>query len=113
MAGMWFNGVMGSFSAYSVIGNGNRQEVPPHLDGGASRQTNYNVQNRAGDSNNAQPNNNQYTTRIDYSSTTPQPTDTTKTVGQSDVGLAINQPKPYSPQPVSEGGKSSDKEKGK
>ena len=47
MAGMWFNGVMGSFSAYSVIGNGNRQEVPPHLDGGASRQTNYNVQNKA------------------------------------------------------------------
>ena len=38
MAGMWFNGVMGSFSPYSVIGNGNRQEVPPHLDGGASRQ---------------------------------------------------------------------------
>lgn len=49
MAGMWFNGVMGSFSAYSVIGNGNgnRQEVPPHLDGGASRQTNYNVRNPA------------------------------------------------------------------
>lgn len=37
MVGMWFNGIMGSFSAYSVIGNGNRQEVPPHLDGGASR----------------------------------------------------------------------------
>ena len=48
MAGMWFNGVMGSFSAYSVIGNGNRQEVPPHLDGGASRQTNYNTQNSYG-----------------------------------------------------------------
>ena len=47
MAGMWFNGVMGSFSAYSVIGNGSRQEVPPHLDGGASRQINYNAQNRA------------------------------------------------------------------
>ena len=50
MAGMWFNGVMGSFSAYSVIGNGNRQEVPPHLDGGASQQTNYNVRNPAGNS---------------------------------------------------------------
>ena len=50
MAGMWFNGVMGSFSAYSVIGNGNRQEVPPHLDGGTSRQTNYNVRNRDGNS---------------------------------------------------------------
>ena len=49
MAGMWFNGVMGSFSAYSVIGNGNRQEVPPHLDGGASQRTNIDVQNRAND----------------------------------------------------------------
>ena len=48
MAGMWFNGVMGSFSAYSVIGNGNgnRQEVPPHLDGGASQQARYDVQNK-------------------------------------------------------------------
>ena len=48
MAGMWFNGVMGSFSAYSVIGNGNgnRQEVPPHLDGGASQRASYDVQNR-------------------------------------------------------------------
>ena len=40
MAGMWFNGVMGSFSPYSVIGNGNRQEVPPHLDDGRSQQIN-------------------------------------------------------------------------
>ena len=46
MAGSWFNGMMASFSAYSVIGNGNRQEVPPHLDGGASQQANHNVQNR-------------------------------------------------------------------
>lgn len=41
MAGMWFNGVMGNFSPYAVIGGGNnnnRQEIPPHLDGGASRQ---------------------------------------------------------------------------
>ena len=47
MAGMWFNGMMASFSAYSVIGNGNRQEVPPHLDGGASQRANINVQNSA------------------------------------------------------------------
>ncbi len=47
MAGAWFNGMMGSFSAYSVIGNGNRQEVPPHLDGGASRRTDYSIQNTA------------------------------------------------------------------
>ena len=34
MAGAWFNGMMAGFRAYSVIGNGNRQEVPPHLDVG-------------------------------------------------------------------------------
>ena len=114
MAGMWFNGIMASYSGYNAMqGWGNGQPATPPGMNSQQQQANYNVQNRAGDSNNAQPNNNQYTTRIDYSSTTPQPTDTTKTVGQSDVGLAINQPKPYSPQPVSEGGKSSDKEKGK
>ena len=114
MAGMWFNGIMASYSGYNAMqGWGNGQPATPPGMNSQQQQANYNVQNRAGDSNNAQPNSNQYTTRIDYSSTTPQPTDTTKTVGQSDVGLAINQPKPYSPQPVSEGGKSSDKEKGK
>ena len=46
MAGAWFNGMMAGFSAYSVIGNGNRQEVPPHLDGGASQQSNYNMHNK-------------------------------------------------------------------
>ena len=55
MAGMWFNGVMGSFSAYSVIGNGNRQEAPPHLDGGASRQTNYEAQNYSSVSTDSKP----------------------------------------------------------
>jgi len=57
MAGMWFNGVMGSFSAYSVIGNGNgnRQEVPPHLDGGASQRTNYDIQNYSSVSTNSKP----------------------------------------------------------
>ena len=64
MAGMWFNGVMGSFSAYSVIGNGNgnRQEVPPHLDGGASQRANYNnsAQNSSGGgSDSAKPDNSQ------------------------------------------------------
>lgn len=52
MAGAWFNGMMASFSAYSVIGNGNRQEVPPHLDGGASQQVNYAVQSKNELSNN-------------------------------------------------------------
>ena len=52
MAGAWFNGMMAGFSAYSVIGNGNRQEVPPHLDGGASQQVNYAVQSKNELSNN-------------------------------------------------------------
>ncbi len=55
MAGMWFNGVMGNFSPYAVIGGGNnnnRQEIPPHLDGGASRQVfvqNTNPVNKGGE----------------------------------------------------------------
>ena len=88
MAGMWFNGVMGSFSAYSVIGNGNRQEVPPHLDGGASRQTNYNVQNLSSESNKQQSNNN-YTTNpwtTGGSKTGSTTTDAMKQPGQSDKG---------------------------
>lgn len=52
MAGAWFNGMMAGFSAYSVIGNGNRQEVPPHLDGGASQRVNYNIPNNSGNSTN-------------------------------------------------------------
>ena len=56
MAGAWFNGMMAGFSAYSVIGNGNRQEVPPHLDGGASQQVNYNMPNNSGTSTNSYSN---------------------------------------------------------
>ncbi|HFC8486846.1 TPA: hypothetical protein ACFP4K_001499 [Neisseria subflava] len=61
MAGAWFNGMMAGFSAYSVIGNGNRQEVPPHLDGGASQRVNYDVQNPSNNSIDKMPNNVQYT----------------------------------------------------
>ena len=89
MAGMWFNGVMGSFSAYSVIGNGSRQEVPPHLDGGASQIVNYNGQNHS--VNNVETpkiNPNHHTTRVDYASVQNQPTDSTKTNKQSDKGVA-------------------------
>ncbi|MBF1350054.1 MAG: type IV secretion system protein [Neisseria lactamica] len=90
MAGMWFNGVMGSFSAYSVIGNGNgnRQEVPPHLDGGASRQTNYNAQNFSSESNKQQSNNN-YTTNpwtTGGSQTGSTTTDAMKQPGQPGKG---------------------------
>lgn len=116
MAGMWFNGVMASYSGYNAMqGWGAGQPATPPGMNSQQQQTNYNVQNRAGDSNNTYSNgHNSNLVRTDNSLTSSnQPTDTTKTVGQSDIGLAINQPKPYSPQPVSEGGKSSDKEKGK
>ena len=61
MAGAWFNGMMAGFSAYSVIGNGNRQEVPPHLDGGASQRASYDVQSRTEHSNGSQLNSPQQT----------------------------------------------------
>ena len=76
MAGAWFNGMMAGFSAYSVIGNGNRQEVPPHLDGGASQQTNYSLPNRAGDSNIA-PQSNNYYDRLQWTTGGNQPGGTT------------------------------------
>lgn len=54
MAGMWFNGVMSSFTPYSAIDRWNNpqgQGTPPHMDGGVSRQANYNVQNKFEDTN--------------------------------------------------------------
>ena len=88
MAGMWFNGVMGSFSPYAVIGGGNRQEVPPHLDGGASRQTNYNVQNTVGNAgNDAKYNTGQRNTWTTGGSQTGSTiTDTMKQPGQPSKG---------------------------
>ena len=52
MAGAWFNGMIAGFSAYSVIGNGNRQEVPPHLDGGASQRASYDAKGIASNNDN-------------------------------------------------------------
>ena len=88
MAGMWFNGVMGSFSPYAVIGGGNRQEVPPHLDSGASRQqvvTNVDERMTHSHTQHQQPISN-YTTggygnanqSVDYN--------TVKPIGQSKIG---------------------------
>ena len=88
MAGMWFNGVMGSFSPYSVIGNGNRQEIPPHLDGGVSRQTNYHTHNKTDNLvNDAKANTNQqnlWTTGGSQTGSTT--TDTMKQPGQPGKG---------------------------
>lgn len=114
MAGLWFNGVMGTFSAYAVMGVGgaSRQEIPPRLDGGASRQANhterYNLSNSRPDTHNTTQ---QYARKIDYGSVPNGPTDTTKTTGQSDIGAAVNYPNTYYPLPVREKDKNSDQEK--
>jgi len=83
-------------------GGVNRQEVPPHLDGGASRQVNHNVQNRIGDSNNTYSNShNSNLVRTDNSLTSSnQPTDTTKSAGQSDKGVVANLPQGHYPLPA-------------
>ena len=107
MAGMWFNGVMGSFSPYSVIGNGNRQEVPPHLDGGASRQMTEHRANQVTErlARQVQP------TNASTSTSTPHWTggnpasgpgtdpNQIKTPLQTQYGLAGGSPKPPTPQP--------------
>lgn len=115
MAGLWFNGVMGTFSAYAVMGVGgaSRQEVPPRLDGGASRQANhterYNLSNSRPDTHNTTQ---QYARKIDYGSVPNGPTDTTKTTGQSDMGAAVkNLPNTYYNLPVKEEDKISDQKK--
>ena len=116
MAGMWFNGVMASFSPYAVMGVGgaSRQEVPPHLDGGASRLVNHNVQNHTVGLNNQQPSNNHHATWTGGGSSTPnQPTDNTKPAGQADKGVAVNLPQEYYPLPVLQKDKDSDQTKGK
>ena len=101
MAGMWFNGVMASYSGYNAMqGWGNGQPATPPGMNSQQTQANYNLQNRVERSNNTQPNNNTNSTRVDYRSTTPQSSDATKTVGESDVGVAVNQPKTYSPQQI-------------
>lgn len=118
MAGLWFNGVMGTFSAYAVMGVGgaSRQEVPPHLDGGVNRRANYDAQNSSSNpakSSDIPQNHLQYkTNRMNYDSASNGPTDTTKTTGQSDMGAAVkNLPNTYYNLPVKEEDKNSDQKK--
>ena len=105
MAGMWFNGVMGSFSPYSVIGNGNRQEVPPHLDGGASRQmtehrANQVTERLAQNHGSTQPvTANQQWVNTTGSTTTGTDPNQIKTPLQTQYGLAGGGPKPPLPTP--------------
>ena len=57
MAGMWFNGVMASYSGYNAMqGWGNGQPATPPGMNSQQQQASYNVQNRAEISNNPQPN---------------------------------------------------------
>lgn len=118
MAGLWFNGVMGTFSAYAVMGVGgaSRQEVPPHLDGGVNRRANYDAQNFSSNpakSSDIPQNHIQHTTnRVNHNSVPTGPTDTTKTTGQSDMGAAVkNLPNTYYNLPVTEEDKNSDQKK--
>ena len=92
MAGAWFNGMMAGFSAYSVIGNGNRQEVPPHLDGGTSRQQISNIDKRMDyyQDQYQQPISS-YTTG-GYGNTNQGPdSNTVKPIGQSKIGASKTQ----------------------
>lgn len=118
MAGLWFNGVMGGFNAYSVIdrwnnSNGAGGGIPPHLDGGASRQANYTQRDNSSRSRpNAHDTTQQYVRKVDYGSVPNGPTDTTKTTGQSDIGAAVkNLPNTYYSLPVTEEDKISDQKK--
>lgn len=114
MAGLWFNGVMGTFSAYAVMGVGgaSRQEVPPRLDGGASRQANHTGEHNSSSSKPNGHTTHQHATRVNYGSVPNGPTDTTKTTGQSDIGAAVkNLPNTYYHLPVTEEDKNSDQKK--
>ncbi len=51
MAGMWFNGIMASYSGYNAMqGWGNGQPATPPGMNSQQQQANYNVQNAAGNS---------------------------------------------------------------
>ena len=110
MAGMWFNGIMASYSGYNAMqGWGTGQPATPPGMNSQQQQANYNVQNRTTEHDNKVPNNPLHTARVDYGSPPIQTSDTTKPIGQSDVGVA----KTNSYQPVLAEDKSSVKEKGK
>ena len=89
MAGMWFNGIMASYSGYNAMqGWGTGQPATPPGMNSQQQQANYNVQNRTTEHDNKVPNNPLHTARVDYGSPPIQTSDTTKPIGQSDVGVA-------------------------
>ena len=89
MAGMWFNGVMASYSGYNAMqGWGNGQPATPLGMNSQQQQTNYNSHNYSGNTDTQRAKTDQHMTRTDYDSASNQPTDTTKTAKQSDKGIA-------------------------
>ena len=85
MAGMWFNGIMASYSGYNAMqGWGNGQPATPPGMNSQQAQASYHTQNKSGDSNNTQSNNNfsnqQWTTGGNKTENTT--TDTMKLPGQ-------------------------------
>ena len=85
MAGMWFNGIMASYSGYNAMqGWGNGQPATPPGMNSQQQQASYHTQNKSGDSNNTQSNNNfsnqQWTTGGNKTENTT--TDTMKLPGQ-------------------------------
>lgn len=58
MAGMWFNGVMASYSGYNAMqGWGNGQPATPPGMNSQQQQVNYDIQNRTKDSKDSESNN--------------------------------------------------------
>ena len=87
MAGMWFNGVMASYSGYNAMqGWGSGQPAtPPGMN--SQQQTNHNVQNLSANSNNPQPNSSQqYLWTTGGSRTESTTTDAMKQPEQSGKG---------------------------
>ena len=89
MAGMWFNGVMATYSGYNAMqGWGTGQPATPPGMNSQQQQTNYNVQNFSSESNKQQSNNNftsnPWTTGGSQTGSTT--TDTIKLTGQPGKG---------------------------
>ena len=115
MAGMWFNGVMATYSGYNAMqGWGTGQPATPPGMNSQQQQVNHNVQNHTVGLNNQQLSGVPQTTWTGGGSSTPnQPTDNTKPAGQADKGVAVTLPKTYYPLPTLEENKDSDQTKGK
>ena len=117
MAGMWFSGVMGTFSGYNALQGwgGGLPSTPPGMNN-QQQMVNHNVQNFSNNANNNSQSSikNHHSTWTGGGSSTPnQPTDNTKPAGQADKGVAVKLPQEYYPLPTLQEDKDSDQTKGK